>query len=432
MLPCYCFYINLVIFFEKRIHKSCKRKYVFTLLGKTLLNSLIFLRIPSKLEFILLFCQVKMNRDYYISQIDFQFKIHSVCGLLGPRQVGKTTLAHQYAEKFSKVHFFDLENPFDLTRLENPMALLSSIQSDLIIIDEIQRRPDLFPVLRVLVDKKKHRFLILGSASRDMIRQSSETLAGRIGYIELPSFSLFETKEQKKLWVRGGFPRSYLASTDEESYTWRQEYITTFMERDIPNLGFTIPPTLMRRLWMMLANNHGNILNSTELSAPLAISHHTVKKYIDILSGTFMIRILTPWFENITKRQVKSPKVYIRDSGLLHALVGVHNYEQLLVYPKFGASWEGFALEEVIKKHQARSEECFFWATQGGAELDLLIVKDGKKIGFEFKYTDQPKITKSMMSALEDLALDHLYLIHPHDQTFALSSKITALSLGNM
>jgi len=180
---------------------------------------------------------------------------------------------------------------------------------------------------------------------------------------------------------------------------------------------------------MMLANNHGNVLNSTELSAPLGISHHTVKKYIDILSGTFMIRVLNPWFENITKRQIKSPKVYIRDSGLLHALVGVHNHEQLLVYPKFGASWEGFALEEVIKKQQARSEECFFWATQGGAELDLLIVKDEKKIGFEFKYTDQPKITKSMISALEDLALDHLYLIHPHDQTFSLSEKITALSL---
>lgn len=373
-----------------------------------------------------------MNRNSFISQIDFQFKIHSVCGLLGPRQVGKTTLAHQYAEKFLNVHFFDLEDPFDLTRLENPMALLSSIQSDLIIIDEIQRRPDLFPVLRVLVDKKTHKFLILGSASRDMIRQSSETLAGRIGYIELPPFSIFETKEHKNLWVRGGFPLSYLASNDEESYAWRQEYITTFMERDIPNLGFSIPPALMRRLWMMVANNHGNILNTTELSAPLSISHHTVKKYIDILSGTFMIRVLTPWFENITKRQVKSPKVYIRDSGLLHALVGVHNYEQLLVYPKFGASWEGFSLEEVIKRQKARSEECFFWATQGGAELDLLIVKDGKKIGFEFKYTDQPKITKSMMSALEDLALDHLYMIHPHDHTFSLSSKITALSLGEL
>ncbi|AIK96259.1 ATP-binding protein [Candidatus Odyssella acanthamoebae] len=372
-----------------------------------------------------------MDRSFFNNQIDFQFKIHSVCGLLGPRQVGKTTLAKKYSQHYSKVHFFDLENPIDLARLENPMLTLTSLQSDLIIIDEIQRRPELFPILRVLVDEKPRKFLILGSASRDLLQQSSETLAGRIGYIELPPFSISETKEEKKLWLRGGFPRSYLASSDEQSYAWRQSYITTFLERDIPNLGFNIPPILMRKLWMMLAHYHGQILNASEIGKSLSISHHTVKKYLDILSGTFMIRLLTPWFENISKRQVKSPKIYLRDSGLLHALFGIHTEDQLQVYPKLGASWEGFALEEIIKEYHASSEECYFWATQAGAELDLMIIKDGKRIGFEFKHTDFPKVTPSMRIALETLKLDHLYVIFPYaHSSFPLADKITARGLN--
>jgi predicted AAA+ superfamily ATPase len=371
-----------------------------------------------------------MDRLFFNNQIDFQFEIHSVCGLLGPRQVGKTTLAKKYSRHYARVHFFDLENPIDLARLENPMLTLTNLQSDLIIIDEIQRRPELFPILRVLVDEKPRKFLILGSASRDLLQQSSETLAGRIGYIELPPFSISETKEEKKLWLRGGFPRSYLASSDEQSYAWRQSYITTFLERDIPNLGFNIPPLLMRKLWMMLAHYHGQILNASEIGKSLSISHHTVKKYLDILSGTFMIRLLTPWFENISKRQVKSPKIYLRDSGLLHALFGLHNEDQLQVYPKLGASWEGFALEEIIKEYRASSEECYFWATQAGAELDLMIIKDGKRIGFEFKHTDFPKVTPSMRIALETLKLDHLYVIFPYTHSsFPLADKITARGL---
>lgn len=371
-----------------------------------------------------------MNRDYFLKQIDFNFKIHSVCGLLGPRQVGKTTLAKQYAQRYSNAHILDLENPFDLARLANPMLTLQNIQSDLIVIDEVQLRPELFPILRVLVDEKPRKFLILGSASRDLLRQSSETLAGRIGYIELPPFSITEAPDHDKLWLRGGFPRSYLTESDHESYAWRQAYISTFMERDIPNLGFNIPPAQMKRIWMMFAHHHGNILNASEISKSLDITHHTVRKYLDILTGTFMIRELQPWFENISKRQVKSPKIYIRDSGLLHGLLNIESFQTLQVYPRLGASWEGFSVEEIIKEYHAQSDECYFWSTQSGAELDLLIIKDGKRIGFEFKYTDFPKITKSMHIALQDLSLDHLYVVYPHHATFPMSDKITARGLG--
>lgn len=373
-----------------------------------------------------------MDRDFFYNQIDFQFRVHSVCGLLGPRQVGKTTLATQYAKKYTKVHFFDLENTLDLARLENPMLALADLESDLIVIDEIQRRPELFPILRVLVDQKPRKFLILGSASRDLLQQSSETLAGRIGYIELPPFSITEVKEEKTLWLRGGLPRSYLASSNQESYAWRQSYITTFLEKDLFNLGFNIPPLLVRRLWMMLAHYHGQILNASEIGKSLSISHHTVKKYLDILSGTFMIRILPPWFENISKRQVKSPKIYLRDSGLLHALLGIQDEEQLQVYPKLGSDWEGFALEEIIKEYHASFEECYFWSTHTGAELDLMIIKDGKRLGFEFKHADFPKVTPSMRIALETLNLDHLYVVFPYSkESFPLlSNKITARGLG--
>ena len=373
-----------------------------------------------------------MERKQYLDRIAFQFSIHSVCVVLGPRQVGKTTLAKQYAQQFKKVHFFDLENPFDLTRLINPMLTLSQLDADLIIIDEIQRAPELFPVLRVLVDQQPRKFLILGSASRDLLQQSSETLAGRIGYIELMPFSNIEANNQSLLWARGGFPPSFLADSDQKSYLWRQDYITTFMERDIPSLGFALPPLLIRRLWMMLAHNHGGILNSSELGSSLGITHHTVRKYIEILAGTFMVRILYPWFENISKRQVKSPKVYIRDSGILHALLGIAQYEGMQVYSRLGALWEGFALEEIIKQYKATTEECFFWAIPSGAELDFLIVKDGKKIGFEFKYADAPALTRSMNNAFAELKLDHLYVVHPHATSFPLADRITALSLNDL
>lgn len=374
----------------------------------------------------------KLQRSYFLDQIKFQYKIHSVCGLLGPRQVGKTTLAKQYAQHFPNVQFIDLENPIDLARLDNPMLTLSSLADSLVVIDEIQRRPELFPVLRVLVDEQPRKFLILGSASRDLLQQSSETLAGRIGYIELTPFSIAEVQEYKQLWLRGGFPTSYLADTIEESYAWRQAYITTFMERDIPNLGFKIPPVQMRRLWMMLAHNHGNMLNYSEIGSSLGITHHTVRYYVEVLAGTFMVRILEPWFENIGKRQIKTPKIYIRDSGLLHTLLGIQNHDDLQVYPRLGASWEGFALEEIIKINHALPEECFFWGIQSGAELDLLIVKNGKRIGFEIKYTDAPKLTKSMATAVESLNLDHLYVIYPHNVGYPLSNKVSVQGLESV
>lgn len=375
-----------------------------------------------------------MERRKYLKHIEKHLRVHSACAILGPRQVGKTTLAKMFLKALEpdSFHFFDLENPLDLARLENPMLSLSKLTNKLIVIDEIQRVPELFPVIRVLIDdkEKKQKFLILGSASRDLIRQSSETLAGRIGYMELMPFSLDEVDhESDTLWLRGGFPLSYLAASEEDSFLWRQSYIATFLERDIPNLGFQIPPQQMRRFWLMLVHYHGQIFNASELGKSLGISDHMVRKYLDILAGTFMIRILLPWYENLEKRQVKSPKIYFRDSGILHALIGIKNHAEIDVYPKMGSFWEGFALEEIIRQIEASTEECYFWATQAKAELDLLIVKNGKRLGYEFKYSDSPKITPSMHIACEDLKLDHLYVVYPGTQTFSLSEKITARGL---
>ena len=376
------------------------------------------------------------KREHYLQQIEQHFRVHSVCAILGPRQVGKTTLARMFAQEKSnnQVRFFDLENALDLKRLENPMLALSSEPDKLIIIDEIQLRPDLFPAIRVLVDDPtcKRKLLILGSASRDLIRQSSETLAGRIGYIELPPFSLSETGNLNKLWVRGGFPLSYLASQESDSFLWRQNYITTFLERDIPNLGFNIPSRQLLRFWMMLTHYHGQTFNSSEIARSLGVSDQTVRRYLDILVGTFMMRELIPWTENIQKRQVRSPKIYFRDSGILHALLNIHNATDLDVFPRLGAFWEGFALEEIIKFYELRSEECFFWGTQADAELDLFVMQHGKRLGFEFKYADVPKTTKSMHIALQDLKLDHLTIIYPGKETFALTDKITAYGLDTI
>src|SRR3989338_990761 len=339
-----------------------------------------------------------MERRKYLKTIEMHFRIHRACAILGPRQVVKTTLAKMFLDHVSpkSFHFFDLENPLDQARMENPMLALSKLTDRLIVIDEIQRAPELFPVIRVLIDdkQKQQQFLILGSASRDLIRQSSETLAGRIGYLELMPFSLDEVDHNSVLlWLRGGFPLSYLASSDEDSFLWRQSYISTFLERDIPNLGFQIPPQQMRRFWLMLVHYHGQIFNGSELGKSLGISSHMVRKYLDLLSGTFMVRILLPWFENLEKRQVKLPKIYFRDSGILHALIGIRNASEMDIHPKMGSFWEGFALEEVIRQTQASTEECYFWGTHSKAELDLLIIKDGKRVGFEFKYTDRPKLT---------------------------------------
>ena len=374
-----------------------------------------------------------MKRERYLAQIEQQFRIHAACAILGPRQVGKTTLAKMFLEN-KEARFFDLEDPRDLARLNNPLLALEEITNQIIVIDEIQLRPDLFPVLRVLIDQheKKRKFLILGSASRDLIKQSSETLAGRIGYLELYPLSMFEENNSKKLWLRGGFPGSYLAQSDDDSYAWRQVYIRTFLERDIPALGFDVPAPQLRRFWLMLAHYHGQIFNANELGRSLGLNAYMIQKYLDILVGTFMIRSLTPWFENIQKRQVKSPKIYFRDSGILNALVSIANQEQLEHYPRLGSFWEGFALEEVIRTLNLAPEECFFWATHADAELDLLVFKGGKRLGFEFKYADAPKITKSMHIALSDLKLDHLFVIYPGADRFPMDTKISAYGLESI
>lgn len=377
-----------------------------------------------------------MLRRDYLDEISLQFRVHKVCGILGPRQVGKTTLAKAYVEKYKmeNAKFFDLENPLDLEKLDNPMTTLSDVPQELIVIDEIQKRPELFPILRVIVDdvNNKHKFLILGSASRDLIRQSSETLAGRIGYIELPPFSLDEVKNSKLLWLRGGFPRSYLAENNQESNEWRTNYIKNFLERDIPELGFNIPPKQMRRFWMMLAHYHGQIFNASELARSFEVSAHTVRKYLDVLAGTFMVRVLSPWFENLSKRQVKAPKIYFRDSGIFNTLIGINDGQQLYNSSKLGAFWEGFALEEIICALNVDSEDCYFWATHADAELDLMIFKNGKRLGFEFKYMDAPKLTKSMHIAIEDLKLDHLFIIYPGDQIFQRDEKISVFGLESI
>ena len=371
-----------------------------------------------------------IDRKKFLQHITNHFEVHSLCALLGPRQCGKTTLSKEYARQFQgEVHVFDLENPTHLARLETPMLALSSLKG-LVILDEIQRRPELFPILRVLVDEGDRKFLILGSASRDLIQQSSETLAGRIGYLELPPFHLEEgIEDETLLWVRGGFPKSYLAKKESSSFLWRENYIRTFLERDIPSLGFSIAPQQLRRFWMMLAHCHGNLFNASEIGRSLSISDHTAKKYLDILSGTFMVRSLSPWFENTTKRQVKTPKIYFRDAGIFHALMGLHTLESIQTHPKLAASWEGFALEQVIQKLDVYEGESFFWRTHAGAELDLLILKEGKRLGFEFKYTEAPKVSSSMHSAFESLHLNHLFLIYPGENRFLLKENITAVGL---
>ena len=373
-----------------------------------------------------------MKRERYLHAIQKAYKSHSVVAILGPRQCGKTTLARLYVEEQKEqVHFFDFEDPADLVIFENPKTALEPLEG-LIVLDEVQRIPELFPVLRVLVDKpnSKQRFLVLGSASRDLLRQSSETLAGRIAYLELPPFSLFEVgNDAQRLWLRGGFPRSYLADSDDDSHFWRKQYISTFLERDIPSLGIRIPPESLRRFWMMLAHYHGQIFNAAEIGRSMGISDTTIRSYLDILTGTFMVRQLLPWQENAKKRQVKKPKIYFRDSGIFHTLNGLDSYASLLRHPKLGASWEGFALEEVIRQYGVDSQECFFWSVHSGPELDLMLHVGGKRLGFEFKYSDAPRLTPSMTQSLEALGLEHLFVVYPGQKKYALSPDITVTGL---
>ncbi|CCB88839.1 ATP-binding protein [Simkania negevensis] len=374
-----------------------------------------------------------MRRSYFLKQIKEGFNTHPIVGILGPRQCGKTTLARMYANERNTIpleNYFDLEDLNDIERLASPQTTLSELKG-LIIIDEIQRRPELFQTLRVLVDRpnSQQKFLILGSASPDLLRQSSETLTGRIHYIELTPFNYNEVQDLTTLWHRGGFPRSFLANDSGASYIWRKSYIRTFIEQDIPSLGFKLPPEQLRRFWMMLTHYHGCMYNGSEIGRSINLSYKTIRSYTDILAGTMMIRQLQPWYENISKRQVKSPKIYFRDSGLFHVLLGIENESELRLHPKLGASWEGFALEEIIRYHEVDTYNCFFWATQASAELDLLILKKGKRLGFEFKYTDSPRVSKSMRIAINDLKLDEIVIIYPGIKSFSLDEKIRAAGL---
>jgi hypothetical protein len=353
-----------------------------------------------------------------------------ITAILGPRQCGKTTLARTLAAD----HYFDLENPRDLARLEQPQLALEELKG-LIIIDEIQRLPDLFPLLRYLVDQRKNRkFVILGSASRDLIRQSSESLAGRIAYFPLGGFRLSDVAPEtiKALWQRGGLPRSFLAASEEESLLWRNQYVTTFLERDIPQLGITIPARTLRRFWTMLSHYHGQILNYAELGRSFGVSDMTVRKYCDILEGTFMVRILQPWFVNIGKRLVKRPKLYMRDSGLFHALLSIETQQQLYASPRLGASWEGFALECVCRTLGKEDAELYFWNTHAGAELDLFWQAGGQNWGVEFKYEDAPRLTPSMRSVLEDLQLKRLWVVYPGRAAYRLTENVHVLPLADI
>lgn len=359
-----------------------------------------------------------------------------VVGLLGARQVGKTTLARAVAAGNTKgVHHFDLERSDDLATLADPMLALEPLRG-LVVLDEIQRRPELLPTLRVLADRprKPARFLVLGSASPERLRQTSETLAGRIAYHELGPLGLADVgaSRWRQLWRRGGFPRAFLPRAEEVSRTWRRELVRTYLERDLPQLGVRTPAATLERFWSMLAHYHGQRWNGSELGRAFGISDTAVRSYLDLLVGTFMVRALPPWFENLAKRQVKAPKIYIADSGLLHTLLGIEDAQALERHPKVGASWEGFALGEVIRTLGARRDECHHWATHQGAELDLLVVRGEQRRGFEFKRTSEPKLTASMHAARNDLRLDSLDVIHAGARTFALAPGVRAVALARL
>jgi predicted AAA+ superfamily ATPase len=377
-----------------------------------------------------------IHRRRHLDRVSGLLERFPVVGIVGARQVGKTTLARQLAEGDSRpVTFFDLEDPGDLARLADPMLAIKDLEG-LVVIDEVQRAPELFSVLRVLADRPTvpAQFLILGSASPQMLRQSSESLAGRVAYFELDGFSPDEVGVENlgRLWIRGGFPRSFLAESDRESLEWRLEFIRTFLERDLPQLGITVSSTTLRRLWTMLAHSHGQIWNASAFARSFGLADTTIRRYLDILTSTFVARQLAPWHANLRKRQVKSPKVYLTDSGLLHALLNLGDRNQVEAHPQAGASWEGFASNILQQRLEARSEECFFWATHAGAEIDLMVVRGNVRLGFEFKKTVAPRTTRSMHVAMDDLNLEGIEVVHAGDETFPLAAGIRALPLSRV
>ena len=365
-------------------------------------------------------------------KLQTHIKDYPVVALLGPRQVGKSTLAKEIINKHPKGLYLDLEKPSHLNQLKAPEYFFQQNKGSLICLDEIQRKPEIFPLLRSLVDERKKRgqFLILGSAGRDLLKQSSESLAGRISYLEMCPFNLLELseKKQERLWLRGGFPRSFLSRNETASLDWRENYIRTFLERDIPQLGYRIPSTIIERLWKMLAYSHGQTLNSSKLASSLGVSSHTVNSYIDILEKTFLIRLLQPFSENLKKRLVKSPKVYIRDSGLLHSLLKIDTINELFGHPVFGASFESFILEQIISS--LPRWQFYFYRTRSGAEIDLLMIKGIRRIAVEIKAGKSPVLEKGFWTALEDVKAKEKYIIAPVDTTYTVKDhvKVTKLS----
>jgi predicted AAA+ superfamily ATPase len=372
-----------------------------------------------------------ITREHYLCRVRKAIERNPVVALLGPRQCGKTTLARQLMAS-DQPQYFDLEDPVIGQLMENPMIALQGLRG-LVVIDEAQRQPRLFPILRVLADREGQpaTFLILGSASPELSRQASESLAGRVEIIEMRGFDLGElpAEAQDQLWQRGGFPRSFLAADDEGSVTWRKNFIRTFLERDLASLGFGLSPSLMARFWTMLAHYHAQLWNGSEMAASLGVAPNTARSYLDALEQTYMIRRLLPWHANLGKRLVKTPKIYFRDSGIYHTLCGIQSATDLLTNPKLGASWEGFALEEILQSQQP--EQAWFYAVHSGSELDLILGIQGKRIGVEFKRADAPHITRSMRIAMDDIGLDHLWVVYPGTRSYPLDDNISVRSLAD-
>lgn len=377
-----------------------------------------------------------ISRRRHLDRLQELLDRNPVVAILGARQVGKTTLARQFIEqREGTYHFFDLESPKDLARLQEPELALGRLDG-LVVLDEVQQLPEIFRVLRVLVDRPeaRSRFLLLGSAAPDLLRQSSESLAGRIAYHELNPLDVIELscKELDRLWLRGGFPRSFLSASDEESADWRRGFVRTFLERDLPALGITIPSPTLRRFWTMLAHVHGGVWNGSRFASCFGVADTTVRRYLDLMTAALVVRQLPPWFENVSKRQVRSPKVYISDSGMLHTLLDLDTREAIESHPQLGASWKGFLLSQIQTVLGARTDQCFFWATHAGAELDLLITAGNRRLGFEIKRTATPRLTRSLRSAIDTLKIERAWVIHGGDESFSLAEDVEAVAASRI
>lgn len=378
---------------------------------------------------------MEIIRKKELKHIQDSFAFNRIVSILGPRQCGKTTLAKQYLQQYKKdVHYFDLGRNSDRELLKDVYLALDD-KKGLVVIDEIQRVPSIFEALRVLADERKDvQFLILGSAAPDILKNVSETLAGRTGFVYLNGLHMYEIKEKmyKKLWLRGGFPKSYLVKKEEQSYSWREDFIRTFLERDIYLLGYNLPAERMRRIWTMFAHYHGDQLNLSEIGGSVGVDYKTVRHYLDILCGTYMVRELLPWLSNTKKRLVKAPKIYLKDSGILHNLLSLRSADDVMAHPKCGKSWEGFAMEETIAALNLNDDQVYYWAIHNQAELDLLFTAHGKKIGVEFKYGSHVKVERSMQIAVDELGLEQLYVVSPQGRQARLAEKIQSVSIDQL